>query len=119
MSSELADKTGQAKRGRSAGAGHESHAHRPSRELWLAPVLNPQSCNPGKMRGVSCDEHAPLFKGRSRDQQICVSLRKAALAGRDPEIRGSVKYGIGNRQDERVLAERGELLQLLCRTLVL
>src|SRR5437016_3396067 len=42
------------------------------------------------------------------------------LAGAgDPEIRGSVKYCIGNWQDERVLAERGELLQLLCRTLVL
>ena len=73
--------------------------------LQLAPVLDSQSRNPGKMRGVAGDEHAAVFQGGGGDDQIGIVAGMAALASHNPKVGRSVEDGLGYGQNVGVLTE--------------
>src|SRR5262249_37057772 len=83
----------------------------------LAPILYRQPAYPGEVFDVPGDQAEPVLLGGGCDDEIGVPLGLARPVGLRPELGGAIEHRVGDRQDKRMLAERGEALELARRAL--
>ena len=85
--------------------------HDPITVLRLPPVREIEVGNPREVHRVAGHENPAVFQRGCGDDEVGVAVGTAALAGEYREVCRTVEDCVRERQDERVLAERGQLGQ--------
>lgn len=88
-------------------------------QLWLPPIQYRETWNPPQRPLIAGDQGTLMFESGFGDHEVGIVIRVTVLTREYPQIRRSIPNRVRHGQNQRVLAENGEIRQLTCRSLLL